>query len=248
MLYLIWKIILLFFKRIVYHTYWFYNLSRAKISKNLSIQFPVIFEGAGKLEIGNSGRLDRAIFKISRNSEVEIADSCNLSRNSEIIVTNNSVMKIGDKFSLGEFSKMYASNKWIIEENVTFQTYCSIFPREKNHHGRIKIGKGTNIGDFTIMDVCHDIVIGQEVAIGPNCTLYTHDHGYAEENKPAWKGPIKTSPIIIENGAWIGAGVIILPGVKIGEKAVIAAGSVVTKDVETRSLVGGIPAKLIKFI
>ncbi|MBV4357845.1 hypothetical protein KTO63_11845 [Parasegetibacter sp. MAH-26] len=59
---------------------------------------------------------------------------------------------------------------------------------------------------------------------------------------------MKKAPITIEDGAWIGSRVTILPGVTIGEKSIIAAGAVVTKDVEPYTLVGGVPAKIIKHL
>ena len=90
--------------------------------------------------------------------------------------------------------------------------------------------------------------IGQSVAIGPNCVIYSHDHTYDSDAPAAWKGPLITKPVTIKDHAWIGSGVTILPGVTVGERAVIAAGSVVTKDVQPNSVYAGIPAKKIKDI
>lgn len=88
--------------------------------------------------------------------------------------------------------------------------------------------------------------IGDNVSIGPRCTLVvvSHPNFSAVRNnlkKPEYK-------IIIENNVWLGAGVIVLPGITIGENAIVAAGAVVTKDVEKNSVVGGVPAKKIKNI
>ena len=65
---------------------------------------------------------------------------------------------------------------------------------------------------------------------------------------PAWKGGLVSHPVTVEDGAWVGSGVTILPGVTIGKRAVVAAGSLITKSVESNTIVGGIPAKLIKRI
>jgi len=62
----------------------------------------------------------------------------------------------------------------------------------------------------------------------------------------SWKSPIDIKPIVIDDGAWVGTGVIILPGVHIGKMAVIAAGSVVNKDVPDYGIYGGIPAKALR--
>ncbi|MFB9054537.1 acyltransferase [Formosa undariae] len=93
-----------------------------------------------------------------------------------------------------------------------------------------------------------DVNRGSDVAIGPNCTLYTHDHDYSDKIVAAWKGVIISNPIIIKNGAWIGSNVTILPGATIGNRAVIAAASVVTMNVESETIVEGVPAKFIKRI
>lgn len=76
---------------------------------------------------------------------------------------------------------------------------------------------------------------------------YCKKYGKYHDNAPFVNSPIRDNkPIKIGNDVWIGANVIILPGVVIGDGAVLAAGAVVTKDVEPYSVVGGVPAKLIK--
>lgn len=99
------------------------------------------------------------------------------------------------------------------------------------------------------------LVIGRYCCIGPNVTfLLGGEHDYKKNsNYPFDEVEKKTGysntkgPIIIEDDVWIGYGVTILSGVNIKKGAVIAAGSVVTKDVEAYSIVGGNPAKLIKY-
>ncbi len=86
------------------------------------------------------------------------------------------------------------------------------------------------------------IVIGSKVAISDGAFICTagHDISYASR-------PLTTAPITIEDGVWIGARAFIMPGVTIGEGAVVAAGAVVTKNVEPWAVVGGNPAKFIKY-
>ncbi|MEM5563988.1 DapH/DapD/GlmU-related protein [Psychroserpens sp. AS72] len=111
----------------------------------------------------------------------------------------------------------------------------------------IFIGKNTFI-NMTCRFACPGakIIIGDDVAIGPNVSFETVNHGLLHD-KVKGRGTIN-KPITVENKAWIGAGVIILQGVTIGEGAVICAGAVVTKDIDAYCVYGGVPAKKIKEI
>jgi acetyltransferase-like isoleucine patch superfamily enzyme/O-antigen/teichoic acid export membrane protein len=103
--------------------------------------------------------------------------------------------------------------------------------------------------------VNHDVVfstpygmkIGDFVMIGPRCLFATMQHGFEDWKKPMIFQKAEEKPIVIEDDVWIGANVTVLGGVTIGKGSVIAAGAVVTKDVEPYSIVGGVPAKLIRY-
>lgn len=86
------------------------------------------------------------------------------------------------------------------------------------------------------------VTIGDDVLIGHNCVIATLNHNQA----PDQRGNLIPSPVRIGNKVWIGANATILPGVTIGDGAIIAAGAVVTKDVAPMTIVGGVPAKFIK--
>ena len=90
------------------------------------------------------------------------------------------------------------------------------------------------------------VVIGDDVGVGPRVSFETTSHGLVYQEEKG-RGSIYKD-IVIEDKVWIGAGSTILLGVAIGEGAVVAAGSVVTKDVPSYCLVGGVPAKMIKKI
>jgi maltose O-acetyltransferase len=109
------------------------------------------------------------------------------------------------------------------------------------------IGKHVFIGeDLIISDNIHDknVIIEDRVAIGPRVTLVPNSSPNFSRIRPYVKAV--NGKIRIEKDAWIGAGVIILPDVTIGEGAVAGAGAVVTKDVSPYTVVGGVPAKEIK--
>ena len=111
-------------------------------------------------------------------------------------------------------------------------------------YGRITIGDNTFINSGTSIGSLASITIGNNVAIGNYVLIMDSDfHNPADHTLPGAK-----APIIIEDGVWIGARATILKGVTIGKHAVIAAGAVVTKDVPAGALVGGVPAKVIRYI
>ena len=111
-------------------------------------------------------------------------------------------------------------------------------------------GKNTIVGERTFINAgCKfqdqgGIYIGNDCLLGHNATLCTINHA----QDPDRRGDMEFHPIHIEDKVWLGANVTILPGVTIGEGAIVAAGPVVTKDVPPRTIVGGIPAKVIKKI
>jgi len=90
------------------------------------------------------------------------------------------------------------------------------------------------------------LTIDRNVAIGPRVTLLLHSDPSPSPLASVY--PEKNAGIHISQGAWIGAGAIILPGVTIGECSVVAAGAVVTRDVPAYTVVGGVPAKELKKI
>ena len=105
---------------------------------------------------------------------------------------------------------------------------------------KISIGEGSVIGHGVTLDGRNGISIGKNVNMSSEVMIWTMQHDY---NDPDF-GP-EGGPVIIEDYVWISARTIILPNVTIGEGAVVAAGAVVTKNVEPYTVVGGVPAKKI---
>ncbi|MBK8988842.1 MAG: acyltransferase [Chloroflexi bacterium] len=107
-----------------------------------------------------------------------------------------------------------------------------------------------HIGDSCLFNVgCHfdlaaPITIGHNVGVGHQVLFLTGSHEIDDSKRRV--GPLMTSPVVIHDGAWLGARCIILPGVTIGKGAVVAAGAVVTKDVPANTLVAGVPAQIIR--
>ena len=89
--------------------------------------------------------------------------------------------------------------------------------------------------------------IGENVMMGPEVTILTHTHNIERTDIPMRQQGTIVKEVIIGNDVWIGMRSIIMPGVKIGNGAVIGAGAVVTKDVPDNAIVGGVPSKIIRY-
>lgn len=105
-------------------------------------------------------------------------------------------------------------------------------------------GQRVTIAPFVQMRAHSPISIGSDVMIASHAVLTTATHDYRVS--PMNSTTLQTAPIVIEDDVWIGSGAIILQGVTIGRGAVVAAGAVVNCDVAPNSIVGGVPARLIR--
>ena len=109
----------------------------------------------------------------------------------------------------------------------------------------IRVGKGVHIGDARRFDWSHGrhITIGDSATIAPGVRILCHDASSLRRLGSTW-----VAPVTIEKGAFIGAESVIMPGVTIGASSIVAAGSVVTKDVAPGTIVAGIPAREIGLV
>lgn len=96
--------------------------------------------------------------------------------------------------------------------------------------------------DCSILDLCGEVTIEEGVMIAPRVSITTEGHPI----NPTHRLSLEGKPVTLRKNAWIGLGAIILPGVTIGENSVVASGAVVTIDVPKNTLVGGVPARILK--
>lgn len=181
--------------------------------------------------------------------------------------TQAKVFYKGKSVSLGEGSVMYPETTIYnmrgnlqdirIGKNSHVRGELLVF----NYGGKIEIGDNTFIGVGSKVWSGELVIIGSNVLISHNVNIMdtnSHEMDHLEraegfiklmrEGYPKDKGSIKTSPVVIEDYAWISFNAIILKGVRIGKGAVVSAGAVVTKDVPDFCLVAGNPAQVIKHL
>lgn len=154
----------------------------------------------------------------------------------DILPENHSVICLGQKRLRAFVARFFLTRCGVnvnIQKNTRFSHRCTI-------------GDNSGIGRYSVLH--GPVHIGSDVMMGPNCTIYTQNHAYEDIHKPMnQQGFSQERPVVIGDDVWIGGQVIILPGVKVGSHSIIGAGSVVTKDVPQYAVVGGNPAKVIKF-
>ena len=118
---------------------------------------------------------------------------------------------------------------------------------EKNAYFTPGLTLGDNSGVGINCEVYGPVIIGNDVMMGPEVVIYTSGHKYDRTDVPMMEqGSTEPEPVVIGNDVWIGRRAMIMPGVRIGDGCVIGAGAVVTKDIPSYSVVGGVPAKVLK--
>ena len=121
----------------------------------------------------------------------------------------------------------------------------SMFPPFYTDCGKnTRIGRGVFINSGCRFQDQGGITIGDNALLGHNVVLATLNHN----PDPARRGNLRPAPIVIGKNVWIGANATVCPGVTIGDGAIVAAGAVVTRDVPANTVVGGVPARMIKAI
>lgn len=160
-------------------------------------------------------------------------------------------------FSLAFPKALFTSFAYYIHEHVTWHKALKKKGKHIRIHSRTSIRNAQNIsmGDNVriTMDCCiwaeknSGITLGNNVLIGPGVKIFCGNHGTALCDTPMVYQERREADIHIGDNVWIGANCVICSGVSIASGAVIAAGAVVTTDVPENAVMGGIPARLIKF-
>lgn len=128
-----------------------------------------------------------------------------------------------------------------IGDNVYIGHYAILKGYYRN---KLTIGEGSWIGQQSFFHSAGGIRIGRNVGIGPGVKIFTSSHALDEIDKPIMHSSVHFAPVIIEDDSDIGAGALIMPGVRIGKGAQVGAGAVATSDVADYTIVRGVPAKV----
>jgi len=117
---------------------------------------------------------------------------------------------------------------------------------ETGYNGHITLGEECFVGAYAILNGHGGLTIGNNALIAGHCHIVAGNHNFDDPDRPMNAQGITSKGIEIEDDVWLGAGVKILDGVRIGRGSIVSAGAVVTRDVAPFSIMGGVPAKLIR--
>lgn len=155
------------------------------------------------------------------------------------------------RISIGANTLISAHSRLIVDKPNSFikigaNSYIFPYAFLMTYGGFISIGDNCSVNPFCILYGHGGLTIGNGVRIAAGTVIIPANHGYSDINIPIFQQPLNTHGISVGDNVWVGANVSILDGVKISHDAIIAAGAVVTQDVEPYHIVGGVPARLIK--
>lgn len=168
-----------------------------------------------------------------------------------VAIRNPQYISVGSNFVVEDFSEIQGLSRQgiIFGDHVTIGRFAMIRP--SGYYGReigegLQIGNNSNIGAYCYLGCSGRIQIGNNVLMGPRVSMSSENHNFSRLNIPIREQKVTRQPIVIQDNCWLGSSCVITAGVVIGEGSIIASGAVVTKDVPAYSVVGGVPAKLIK--
>lgn len=154
-------------------------------------------------------------------------------------VTPDQFKSAGKRVIIAAHVDILMPERLTVGDDVEFKYSCHL---EVNNG--ITIGSGTHFAPFCVL--YGPLEIGDNCAFAAHCTFACVGHGYERTDIPMVKQPSTAKKTVIEDDVWFGANVVVVGGVRIGRGSIIGAGAVVTKDVAPYSVMGGVPAKLIR--
>jgi acetyltransferase-like isoleucine patch superfamily enzyme len=159
-------------------------------------------------------------------------------------ITTGKTVLIGDNVEINALSRngIKIGNNVSIHRNTIIECTGVI----RNIGEGLIIGNNVGIAQNCFIQVRGKVKIGSDVIFGPGVSIFSETHNFDNSDDPVCIQGETRKGVIIEDGVWIGTRAVILDGVTVGRNSIIAAGSIVNKDVQPQTIVGGVPAKLIK--
>lgn len=183
----------------------------------------------------------------------------------KLLMGESHLLLVGSHVSLRNPRHIYSKGTLVIEDyaevqglskhgiifghHVTIGRFAQIRP--SGYYGReigegLIVGNNSNVGPYCYIGCSGLVTIGDNVLMGPRVSMIAENHNIEDMDRPIRQQGVTRQPITIENDCWLGSSSVILAGTHIGKGAVVAAGAVVIQDVEPNTIVGGVPARLIK--
>lgn len=147
--------------------------------------------------------------------------------------------ELGSKSRIG--ARCRVQRPWLLEGGSRVEFESDVFVKIESDNACLKLGDEVFVGKGSEFDIVCHMEVGRKVLIAPGCFITDHNHRMASGTYISDQG-IEASGVKICDDVWLGAGVVVLPGVTMHTGSVAAAGAVVTKDVAEMEIVGGVPA------
>lgn len=161
------------------------------------------------------------------------------------LAMRSSFASMGARSRLSLPVQLVGSERIEIGSRVYFGPGCWLLTHDPG--GRLEVGDDTSIAGYCVLSAAASVRIGRSVLFARNVYIADHRHGFELADTPIIDQPLQDiRPVVVEDGAWLGQNVVLLPGVTVGRGAVVGANSVIREDVPPRSVVAGAPGRLIR--
>jgi maltose O-acetyltransferase len=216
------------------------------VGRGTKIAWDVTCSREGEVVLGEGAYIGSGTsFRCGVGGRIEVGDHTRIGENCYLQAMPGQTLTIGKYSGVADCVRITSVDGIELGDSAQIGHHVEIGPQEPTARGSLKTGERVYISAYSNLDLSADIVIDDDVAISPFCSFYTHSHT-AIDGTLIWDNKIRTAPIRVGRGAWIGHGASLMPGVQIGANSVVGALAVVTRPVEVNVLVGGVPAKVIR--
>lgn len=152
--------------------------------------------------------------------------------------------KVGPKASVGTRCKV--DRPWCISLGERFVAEDNVYLKIAADGARLELGEHVFVGRGSEFDVVEHVSVGSHTVIAPGCFITDHNHGISGVRRIDEQS-CSAEPVTIGRDVWLGANVVVVAGVKIGDGAIVGASAVVTRNVPDMAVVAGVPAKVLRY-